>query len=73
MGKPTLLIIDDEQVIRNTIREIFEYEDYIVEEAVDGLDGIDKIKNNKYDVALLDIKMPEMDGMEVLEKKNVPS
>lgn len=71
MGKPTLLIIDDEQVIRNTIREIFEYEDYIVEEAVDGLDGIDKIKNNKYDVALLDIKMPEMDGMEVLEKIQV--
>ena len=71
MSKPTLLIIDDEQSIRNTIREIFEFEKYEVEEAVDGLDGIDKIKNNKYDVVLLDIKMPEMDGMEVLEKIQV--
>lgn len=71
MSKPTLLIIDDEESIRNTIREIFEFEKYQVEEAGDGLDGIDKIKNNKYDVVLLDIKMPEMDGMEVLEKIQV--
>lgn len=71
MSKPTLLIIDDEKSIRNTIREIFEFEKYKVEEAVDGLDGLDKIKNNKYDAVLLDIKMPEMDGMEVLEKIQV--
>lgn len=71
MAKPSLLIIDDEASIRNTIRDIFEYEKYNVDESGDGLDGIDKIKNNKYDVVLLDIKMPEMDGMEVLEKIQV--
>jgi len=71
MAKPKLLIIDDEPAIRQTIREIFEFEKYSVDEAVDGLEGIAKIKDNKYDVALLDIKMPEMDGMEVLEKVQI--
>lgn len=71
MAKPKLLIIDDEASIRNTIRDIFEYENYKVDEAVDGLDGLEKIKSNSYDVALLDIKMPEMDGMEVLNKIQV--
>lgn len=71
MAKPKLLIIDDEAAIRQTIREIFEFEKYAVDEAADGLEGIAKIKDNKYDVALLDIKMPEMDGMEVLEKVQI--
>ncbi len=68
MSKPSLLIIDDEKSIRQTIREIFEFENYEVDEASDGLDGISKIKDNKYDVVLLDIKMPELDGIEALEK-----
>jgi len=71
MAKPKLLIIDDEPVIRQTIREIFEYEKYAVEEAADGLEGISKIKDNDYDVVLLDIKMPEMDGLEVLAKVQI--
>jgi len=71
MAKPSLLIIDDEAVIRQTIRDIFEFEKYVVDEAPDGLEGLAKIKDNKYDVVLLDIKMPEMDGMEVLEKLQV--
>ncbi|MBX2845836.1 MAG: sigma-54 dependent transcriptional regulator [Saprospiraceae bacterium] len=68
MAKPSLLIIDDEAVIRQTIRDIFEFEKYEVEEAGDGIEGLAKIKDKRYDVVLLDIKMPEMDGMEVLEK-----
>jgi two-component system, NtrC family, nitrogen regulation response regulator NtrX len=63
-----ILIIDDEKSIRFTLREILEYEKYEVEEAVDGQDGIDKISSNKYDIALCDIKMPKLDGIEVLEK-----
>ncbi len=63
-----ILIIDDERSIRNTLRDILEYEKFKIEEAENGLVGVDLIRNNKYDVILCDIKMPEMDGMEVLEK-----
>ncbi len=63
-----ILIIDDERSIRNTLKDILGYEKYKVEEAENGLEGVDKIRNNKYDVILCDIKMPQMDGIEVLEK-----
>ena len=63
-----ILIVDDERSIRNTLKEILEYEKYKVEEAVDGAKGYEMISNNHYDVVLLDIKMPKMDGIEVLEK-----
>ncbi|HYG38042.1 MAG TPA: sigma-54 dependent transcriptional regulator [Cytophagales bacterium] len=63
-----ILIIDDEKAIRNTLREILEYENYEVEEAKDGEEGLDLLKKNEYDVVLCDIKMPKMDGIEVLDK-----
>lgn len=63
-----ILIIDDERAIRNTLREILEYEKYEVDEAKDGEEGLDLLKKNEYDVVLCDIKMPKMDGLEVLEK-----
>ncbi|MDA9952531.1 sigma-54 dependent transcriptional regulator [Chitinophagales bacterium] len=63
-----ILIVDDERSIRNTLKEILEYEKYKVEEAADGAKGYEMISNNHYDVVLLDIKMPKMDGIEVLEK-----
>ena len=63
-----ILIIDDEKSIRSTLKEILEYEKYAIDEAVDGQDGLDKITKNKYDIALCDIKMPKLDGIEVLEK-----
>ena len=63
-----ILIIDDERSIRNAIREILEYEKFQVDEAEDGLSGVVKVKGGKYDVILCDIKMPKMDGTEVLER-----
>lgn len=63
-----ILIVDDERSIRNTLREILEFEKFTVDEAEDGPSGLKKIKENAYDVVLCDIKMPIMDGMEVLEK-----
>jgi len=63
-----ILIIDDEKSIRSTLREILEYEKYEVDEAIDGLDGISKLSKKKYDIALCDIKMPKLDGIEVLDK-----
>lgn len=65
---PKLLIVDDEQSIRQTLRDILEYENFDVEEAADGKEGLQKILNNNYDVVILDIKMPKMDGMEVMEE-----
>lgn len=63
-----ILIIDDEKSIRKTLREILEYEKYQVDEAADGSEGIELIRKEKYDIILCDIKMPKMDGIEVLEK-----
>jgi two-component system nitrogen regulation response regulator NtrX len=61
-----ILIIDDERSIRSTLREILEYEDYIVEDVDNGVDGLELIRKNDYDLVLCDIKMNRMDGMEVL-------
>lgn len=63
---PRILIIDDERPIRNTLRDIFEYEKFDVDDVADGIEGIELVKNNEYDVILCDIKMPKMDGLEVL-------
>ena len=65
---PKILIIDDEKNIRNTLREILEYEKYEVDEAPDGEKGIEMINEKEYHVVLCDIKMPKLDGLEVLEK-----
>jgi DNA-binding NtrC family response regulator len=62
-----ILIIDDERAIRRALREILEFEDFEVNEAENGKEGLDKAKADNYDVIFCDIKMPEMDGMEVLE------
>ena len=63
-----ILIIDDEKPIRGSLREILEYEKYQIEEAQDGEEGLAMIAKGEYDLVLCDIKMPKMDGMEVLHK-----
>lgn len=63
-----ILIVDDEKSIRAALRDILEYEEYEVEEAKDGEEGLDMILKNHYDVALCDIRMPKLDGLEVLLK-----
>lgn len=64
----TILIIDDEKAIRKTLSEILSFEGFVIDEAADGVEGVKKIKENNYDCILCDIKMPKMDGMEVLEQ-----
>ncbi|MFD2891588.1 sigma-54-dependent transcriptional regulator [Flavobacterium chuncheonense] len=66
---PKILIIEDEAAIRRVLNKILseESDTYVVEEAEDGLQGLEKIKNDDFDLVLCDIKMPKMDGVEVLE------
>lgn len=66
MGK--ILIIDDERAIRRAMREILEFEDFEVEEAENGKEGLEKATARTYDIIFCDIKMPMMDGMEVLDE-----
>ena len=64
-----ILIIEDEASIRRVLTKILSEENdtYQVEEAEDGVQGLEKIKNSDYDLVLCDIKMPKMDGEELLE------
>jgi len=65
-----ILVIDDEKAIRRSIKEILEFEKYLVDEAEDGLQGLSMAQKNNYDVILSDIKMPKMDGLELQNKLN---
>jgi DNA-binding NtrC family response regulator len=72
MGK--ILIVDDERAIRRALREILEFESFEVDEAEDGAAGLTMIETNEYDIIFSDIKMPKMDGLELLEevqKRNI--
>jgi two-component system, NtrC family, nitrogen regulation response regulator NtrX len=64
----TILVIDDEKSIRNTLQEVLEYENHKVDQATNGSEGIELFEKGEYDVVLCDIKMPGMDGIEALEK-----
>jgi two-component system nitrogen regulation response regulator NtrX len=63
-----VLIVDDEESIRNSLDKLLSYERYKTYVAADGKSGLETIANERIDVVLLDIKMPEMDGLEVLQK-----
>jgi DNA-binding NtrC family response regulator len=63
-----ILVIDDERAIRNTLKEVLEYEKHEVDLAEDGPSGLEMFNANSYDIVLCDIKMAKMDGIEVLQK-----
>jgi len=66
--KPRVLVIDDEAAIRDSLKMILEYEDYQFVGASSGQEGLEIVQRERPDVVLVDIKMPGMDGMEVLRK-----
>lgn len=72
-----VLIVDDEQLIRNIIREYCHNEGYLTDEACDGLEAINKVKNNDYDIIILDLMMPKIDGYScysrIKEMKQIPT
>ena len=63
-----VLIVDDERAIRYSLKEILEMENYQVETAENGQEGLEKARKEKYDAIFCDIKMPQMDGTEMLVK-----
>jgi len=63
-----ILIIDDERSIRNTLKDILEYEKHEVEIAATGEEGLEHLRNNGFDLVFLDVKMPGLDGIEVLQE-----
>ena len=64
----SILVIDDEKAIRKTLSEILSFENYKVEEAADGEEGLKKFKEKTFDAVLCDVKMPKVDGLEFLQK-----
>jgi DNA-binding response OmpR family regulator len=71
-----ILVVDDEDMIRKLIRKYAEFEGYEVTEAVDGMDAVIKLRNGSYDLVVMDIMMPELDGFsacrEIRKFSNVP-
>ncbi len=65
-----ILVVDDEDNIRLAIKEYLEHNNYLVDEAIDGKDALVKLEKNKYDLLILDIMMPEMNGFDVLKNIN---
>lgn len=72
----TLLIVDDEPKIRDLIRKYARFEGYEVEEAVNGMEAVDKCRNGQYDLVIMDVMMPELDGFsacrEIRKTSQVP-
>lgn len=72
-----VLIIDDEELIRNIIKEYCHNEGYLTDEAEDGLEAIEKVKSNNYDIIILDLMMPKLDGYscygQIKNIKNIPT
>ena len=71
MNKKKILIVEDELAIRMALEDDFMVEGYNVDTASDGLEGFQKAKSNNYDMIILDIMMPEMDGFEVCRKLRI--
>lgn len=65
-----ILIIDDEDIVRRSIRKILENEGHTVSEATSGKDGLDAVSNHPPDLLITDIFMPEKDGLEVIQELN---
>ena len=74
--KKRILVVDDEELIRNVIKEYLKMENYIIDEAEDGEDAVNKAKQNDYDLVIMDIMMPKKDGYqackEIKQNKNIP-
>ncbi len=71
-----ILIVDDEENIRNVLREYAEFEGHVVTEAIDGMNAVMLVRENDYDIILMDVMMPKLDGFsavkEIKKTKDIP-
>lgn len=75
-GQKRVLIVDDAALIRAYYRQALERAGYAVEEALNGLEGLEKLLTHDFDVAIVDVNMPRMDGMtflRILRSKDLPT
>lgn len=70
MKKKSVLVVDDSRTTRSYVRSVLENDAYLVTEAENGLLAVESIQNKRPDILLIDMLMPEMDGIEVMEKLN---
>ena len=63
-----ILVVDDEANIRNVIKEYAEFEGYEVEEAVDGMEAVSKCKDEDFDIVIMDVMMPKLDGFSAIKE-----
>lgn len=68
MSRPKILVLDDEEIVRVSCQKCLTPEGYDVDVAANGVEGLAMTENNRYDVILTDLKMPDMDGMEFLAR-----
>ena len=66
--RPRILCVDDREELRRNVKQQFEDEDFVVDTAEDGQVALEKIKNTDYDIVLLDVDMPKLDGISVLRE-----
>jgi DNA-binding response OmpR family regulator len=75
-GKQSILIVDDEEKIRGVIKEYAEFEGYETAEAADGMEAVEKCRKEDFDIVIMDVMMPRLDGFsaakEIRKNKNVP-
>jgi two-component system response regulator PilR (NtrC family) len=67
MHSRRMLIVDDEKYLRDTLRAFFEYQGFQVFEAADGIEASEKVRQDSFDLVLTDLRMPGLDGLEVLK------
>ncbi|OGO73264.1 MAG: two-component system response regulator [Chloroflexi bacterium RIFCSPLOWO2_12_FULL_71_12] len=73
MAQKTVLVADDDAAIRSLLRQVLQDEGYVVQEAATGIEVVDKVKENGPDLVIMDVRMPELDGIEALSRVKATS